>query len=147
MPKSSNPQRGDIWLVNFNSPMSNQQVAAGAPAPKLPTTGDEIFKVRPALVLSIVANWEVDLRIVVPLRSWKEWFVRNGYYWIIPIRRDGTNRLRKDSGADTFQVKSVSTQRFIRRIGNVLPDQLDLVSATVAFNIGAPFGHQAPQNT
>lgn len=146
MPKTLDPRRGDIWLVNFNSPMSNKQVAASAPASKLPTAGDEIFKVRPALVLSIVANWEVDLRIVVPLRSWKEWFAKNGYFWIIHIQRDGTNRLKKDSGADTFQVKSVSTQRFVRRIGNVLPNQLDLIAATVAFNIGAPLGSQKSQN-
>ncbi|MCY4247562.1 MAG: type II toxin-antitoxin system PemK/MazF family toxin [Chloroflexi bacterium] len=146
MPKSDDPQRGDIWLVNFNSPMSNQQEAVGAPASKLPTTGDEIDKIRPALVLSIVAKWEVDLRIAVPLRSWKDWFVKNGFFWIVPIQRDGTNRLRKDSGADTFQVKSVATQRFTKRIGNVLPDQLELVATTVAFNIGVPFGHQESRN-
>ncbi|MCY4464097.1 MAG: type II toxin-antitoxin system PemK/MazF family toxin [Chloroflexi bacterium] len=137
-PKLIDPQRGDIWLVNFNSPISTKPKAGIKTLSKLPTTGHEIFKIRPALVLSVAEKWEVDLRIVVPLRSWKEWFAENNFFWIVRIQRDSANRLKTDSGADTFQVKSVSTERFVRRIGNVQPDQLHLIAATVAFNIGLP---------
>jgi mRNA-degrading endonuclease toxin of MazEF toxin-antitoxin module len=44
----------------------------------------------------------------------------------------------KDSGADTFQVKSVSENRFLRRIGTVTSSQLDDIASAVALCVGAP---------
>lgn len=103
----------------------------------LPTTGDEIFKKRPAIVLDIAANWKFDLHLVVPLTSWKQSFKANKYFWMIEVRRNNRNKLKNDSAADAFQVKSVSTDRFGKnRIGLVSPSQLDLIVETVAFCIG-----------
>lgn len=132
------PQRGEIWIVNFNAPVTARTPPAGTPRSQWPTTGDEINKVRPAVVISVNDSWEYDLRIVVPLRRWRTRFQRNNYFWIVPIPRDGFNKLNNDSGADAFQVKSVSSIRFRRRIGFITPDQLQLIAGTVAFCIGYP---------
>ena len=132
----SEPQRGEIWIVNFNSPMTAKTPSSGTPKSQWPTTGDEINKVRPAVVMSFNASWEYDLHIVVPLRRWRARFQRKNYFWIVPVPRVGVNNLSDDSGADTFQVKSVSNVRFRRRIGMVAPVQLQLIANTVAFCIG-----------
>ncbi len=103
----------------------------------LPTTGDEIYKKRPAIVLDIAANWKFDLHLVVPLTSWKPSFRKNKYFWMIEVPNNNINKLKNRSAADAFQVKSVSTNRFGKKpIGTVSQSQLDLIVETVAFCIG-----------
>ncbi len=133
-----NPLWGEIWIVNFNSPLHAPTPPHGSPRSMLPTTGDEIYKRRPALVVNKITNLELDQRIVVPLRSWKGWFAKRQYYWIIRVKQDAQNGLNGDSGADTFQVKALSTDRFIRRIGTLQPGQLRRIVETIAFHIGYP---------
>ena len=130
------PQRGEIWIVNFNAPVTARTPPAGSPRSQWPTTGDEINKVRPAVVLSVKAQWERKLHIVVPLRAWQRHFESNNYFWIVKLSPDGVNNLKGDSGADAFQVKSVARERFRRKIGELAPDQLQIVAGTVAFCIG-----------
>ncbi|MDE2637530.1 MAG: type II toxin-antitoxin system PemK/MazF family toxin [Chloroflexota bacterium] len=131
------PQRGEIWIVNFNSPVTARTPAAGTPRSQWPTTGDEINKARPAVVLSVDAEWERELHIVVPLRGWQRRFEANNYFWISKLEPDSINKLRGISGADAFQVKSVSRERFHRKIGVLSPDHLRFIVDTVAFCIGA----------
>ncbi len=88
------------------------------------------------VVLSVNAKWERDLHIVVPLRGWQRRFESNNYFWIVKLSPDGINKLKGDSGADTFQVKSVSRERFRYKVGVLSPDQLQLIVDTVAFCIG-----------
>jgi mRNA-degrading endonuclease toxin of MazEF toxin-antitoxin module len=52
--------------------------------------------------------------------------------------RDHRNRLSKDSGADAFQVKSISLRRFHRRLGEVRPELADAVATAAALCVGAP---------
>lgn len=130
------PQRGEIWIVNFNAPVTAKAPPVGTPRSQWPTTGDEINKVRPAVVLNVNAKWERNLHIVVPLRGWQSGFVTKNYFWIVKLSPDGINKLKDESGADTFQVKSISRDRFRHRIGVLLPDQLQLIADTVAFCIG-----------
>jgi hypothetical protein len=40
--------------------------------------------------------------------------------------------LIKDSGADAFQVKSLSENRFVRRLGNVTADQMTEIASAIA---------------
>ena len=131
------PQRSEIWIVNFNSPVTARTPPAGTPRSQWPTTGDEINKARPAVVLSVDAEWERELHIVVPLRRWQQRFETNNYFWIVKLSPDSVNRLKGDSGGDAFQVKSVSRERFRRKIGVLSPDRLQLIVDTVAFCIGA----------
>ncbi|MDE2859780.1 MAG: type II toxin-antitoxin system PemK/MazF family toxin [Chloroflexota bacterium] len=134
---SKKPYRGEIWLVNFNNPPSAPNPPIGSPQAQLPTTGDEIYKPRPAVVMNIAASWHRQLHIVVPLTTWKERYANNRYFWLVHIPRDKINKLHRDSAADVFQVKSLSIKRFGEKaIGLVDPEQLIQIAEAIAFCIG-----------
>ena len=44
----------------------------------------------------------------------------------------------KESGADAFQVKSVSETRFLDRLGELTPGELDDIANAIAICVGAP---------
>ena len=113
------PKRGDVWLVNFD-----------------PGAGAEIRKVRPAVVLTAAGIGRLPLQIVVPLTEWKPQYANAS--WFVHIPASPTNGLSKDSGADAFQVKSLSENRFVKRLGAVTGPQLDDIAAAVALCVGAP---------
>lgn len=102
------PSRSEVWLVNLD-----------------PTVGDEIRKVRPAAVFSRDAIGVLALRVIVPITAWQA--IRQaqagerfeGWDWLVRIDPSGDNGLDKPSAADTFQVRSVSAKRFVRRIGKL----------------------------
>ena len=113
------PRRGEIWLVNFD-----------------PAAGAEIQKLRPALVASLNSIGRLPLRMVVPITDWKERY--RSFPWFVPIPADPENGLDKDSGADTFQTKSVSVSRFERILGSVSAAQMEAVAAAISLCVGAP---------
>ena len=92
--------KGEIWLVNLD-----------------PTVGDEIRKLRPAVVVSCDALGVLALRVVVPITGWQSRF--QGCDWLIRLDPDAVNNLDKPSAADAFQVRSVSVRRFVRRLGQL----------------------------
>ena len=93
-------KQGEIWLINLN-----------------PTVGAEIKKTRPAIVVSDNSLGKLPLRIIVPLTDWKDKYELAP--WMIYIEPNLSNNLSKDSSADCFQVRSISEERFIRKIGVV----------------------------
>jgi len=119
MAKAQRPQRGEIWMVRFD-----------------PSVGAEIRKFRPAVVVSVNTVGLLPLRIVVPLTDWQTGFAQLPWFVHLPV--SPTNGLTKDSGADTFQVKSVSENRFVRYVGSVTGAQMDDISSAVAMCVGAP---------
>jgi len=98
-----------------------------------PTQGAEMTKRRPAVVVSSAAVGLLPLRIVVPITEWDPKYA--GHPWLVEIKSTQQNGLSKDSAADAFQVKSVSTSRFKRRLGTLTAQQLDDISAAVALCI------------
>ena len=110
-------QRGDIWTIRFD-----------------PSEGDEIQKIRPAVVMTVAGAGKMRLQIVVPITGWQPQFSR--YFWMIPLQSDAQNGLSKDSAVDAFQVKSLSTNRFQRKLGSVTTDQLNEISTAIALCIG-----------
>jgi mRNA interferase MazF len=78
----------------------------------------------------------LPLRLVVPITDWKPHYV--SFPWFTELTTDVTNGLSKDSGADAFQIKSVSLSRFVRQLGVVTPAQLDAVASAIALCVGAP---------
>jgi mRNA interferase MazF len=119
MAKQPTPKRGEVWLVRFD-----------------PSTGAEIRKVRPAVVVSVDAVGRLPLRIVVPVTDWRPQYV--GFPWFVSLPANAANGLMKDSGADAFQVKSVSEARFVHRLGVVTAGQLDDIAGAVALCVGVP---------
>ncbi len=112
------PSRGDIWLVRFD-----------------PTTGDEIRKTRPAIVISSDSISALRLKIVVPLINWQKW--RATVPWFTRFTPTEKNGLSKESAADGSQVKSVSLNRFVRKLGVTSKNQLVEVVESVMLCIDA----------
>ena len=76
------------------------------------------------------------LKIVVPITEWKPRYA--SFPWFVYLTPTPTNGLMKDSGADAFQVKSVSQTRFVDKLGVLTPDQLDDIANAIAICVGAP---------
>ncbi len=117
MTGSHDPQRGEIWLVNFD-----------------PTIGAEIKKLRPAIVVNTPAVGRLPLRIVVPITDWKPHYAE--FSWFVQLDPNAENGLSKESGADSFQVKSISVERFIQRLGSVPEEYVAEIAAGIALCIG-----------
>jgi mRNA interferase MazF len=53
------------------------------------------------------------------------------------VSATATNGLSKDSGADSFQVKSVAADRFVSKLGILSEDEIERVVAGIKLCIGA----------
>ncbi len=116
-----NPRRGEVWLVNFE-----------------PQIGAEIRKTRPAVVISVDAIGKLPLRLVVPITGRKAH--HQEYPWLICLQPNDKNRLTKISSADAFQVKSLSVERFVSRIGVLESDDVEEIAAGIILCVGSS-GH------
>ncbi len=92
-----------------------------------PTIGAEIHKTRPAIIVSSNSIGILPLKIIVPITDWKSQYVK--VPWMVKLVLDAENNLRKISGADTFQVRSISQKRFERHLGNVDDDTMRRIKA------------------
>lgn len=111
------PGRGEVWLVRFD-----------------PSCGAEIQKLRPAVVVQEDELGRLPLSIVVPITDWKEHY--SAYPWHTKLVPSAENGLEKASSADSLQVKSVSHERFVKRVGDVRKGELDNIVTAVALCIG-----------
>jgi len=93
-------KQGEIWLINLD-----------------PTVGAEIRKIRPAIIVNDNALGILPLKIIVPVTDWKAKYEIAP--WMVKIIPDAENKLLKESSADCFQVRSVSQDRFISKIGKI----------------------------
>ncbi|MBM4166301.1 MAG: type II toxin-antitoxin system PemK/MazF family toxin [Ignavibacteria bacterium] len=106
-------KRSEIWLINLE-----------------PTIGAEMKKIRPAVIVNDDAMGVLPLKIVVPITEWNEQF--QVFPWMVKIYNDNLNRLEKISSADTFQVRSVSQERFVKRIGSLSQDSMNKISKALS---------------
>lgn len=111
-------KQGEIWEINLS-----------------PTVGAEIRKKRPVVIINDDAIGILPLRVVVPVTEWKERFL--GAIWMVKIEPDEKNNLKKISALDVFQIRSVSTARFLKKIGSVTSEILDEVKTAVKAVIDA----------
>ena len=110
------PTRGEVWLV------------------RLPrAVGAELQRDRPVVVVSSPAFDIAPIRITVPLTTWRPEFA--GRINKLPIAANDLNGLDVDSAADFLQVRSVSTERFIERIGALEAEQVEEIVAGVVIAI------------
>ena len=91
-------QRGEIWLVNLD-----------------PTIGSEIRKTRPAVIVSSDLVGILPIKVIVPFTEWKDRYAQAP--WMVKIDPDEHNGLSKPSAADTLQIRSVSQQRLVKKVG------------------------------
>ena len=106
-------KRGEIWLVNLD-----------------PTIGSEIKKTRPAVIISSDLVGILPLKIIVPFTDWKDRY--ETAVWMVRIDPESNNGLSKPSALDGLQIRSVSQQRLVRRLGVLTPVQIaQIVQAVV----------------
>ena len=110
--------RGEIWLINLD-----------------PTLSAEIKKTRPAIIINVDSIGILPLRVIVPLTDWKEQFAIAP--WMVKVLPDQENGLTKPSAADAFQVRSVSVERLVKRVGRVTTALLSHIDEAIQVVIGA----------
>ncbi len=101
-------KQGEIWLINLN-----------------PTIGSEIKKTRPCVILNNDAIGVLPLKVIAPLTDYKENYEK--VLWFVKLQPNRNNGLSKLSVIDLFQVRSVSEERFIRKIGQIYSEELEKV--------------------
>mgnify|MGYP002149214559 FL=1 len=84
-------------------------------------------------MVSVDSVGHLPLRMVVPCTDWKPDY--ETYSWFIALQGSSTG-LRKPSGADAFQCKSFSLDRFVKKIGHVSFDELQEIVLAVGLCIG-----------
>lgn len=105
--------RGEVWLVNLD-----------------PTVGTEISKKRPCIIVNDDAIGILPLKVIVPITDWKERYAVRP--WMVRLESTTTNGLAKVSGVDTFQIRSVSQTRLVRKLGQLSDSEMQLISQALA---------------
>jgi len=116
LPSMVLPLRGEVWRVEFN-----------------PVKGDEINKLRPAIVISTDSFNPLKTKLVVPLTTWQEKF--SNAQWMVRIGADVNNGLAHDSAADALQLRCVSYERFITKLGVIQASLIDEIATAIAIVI------------
>lgn len=99
-------KKAEIWLADLE-----------------PVKGSEQGKTRPVVIISgDVMNEHFPVVITCPLSS----IIKN-YAGCVVIPKSKSNGLSGDSEIITFQVRSVSKERLLKKIGFITPAQLQLV--------------------
>jgi mRNA interferase MazF len=106
-------KQSEIWLVNLN-----------------PTIGTEINKTRPCLVIGDDMIGKLKSKTVLPITGWSE--IYSQVPWMIECEPTPQNHLSKPSAIDAFQIRNLSTKRFIKKIGEIDNELLFIVHSIVA---------------
>ena len=109
-------KRGEVWLVNLD-----------------PTIGAEIQKNRPCVIVNQDALAKLPLKIIIPLTSWDERFANAPcHVKVNPTRQNG---LKNESSADTFQVRSISEKRLVKKFGLLDPLVMEEINQALAISL------------
>ncbi|MBM4137641.1 MAG: type II toxin-antitoxin system PemK/MazF family toxin [Nitrospira sp.] len=107
----------DIWLINLE-----------------PGKGAEIKKTRPCIILNDDSMGILPLKVVAPITDFKEKY--ENVPWMVKLVPDNINNLKKTSVIDTFQIRSVSEERLIRKIGEIGEEELKKVMLAIQIVFG-----------
>lgn len=101
-------KQGEIWLADLN-----------------PVKGSEQKGVRPVVIVSGNAmNESLGVCIVCPVST-----KIKHYAGCLVMKKDRTNGLDKDSEIITFQIRTISGERLMQKIGTITVRQLDQIKA------------------
>jgi len=110
-------KQGEIWLIDLD-----------------PTVGAEMSKTRPAVIVNDDQLGRLPLKIIVPITDWKAHY--SVASWMVAINPSIQNGLIKKSSIDCFQIRSVSQNRLIKRIGSITFQEIVQVQEGIAKVIG-----------
>ena len=95
-----------------------------------PTQGDEIKKKRPVVVINNGHEKHLRLAIVVPITNWTASWENNPFF--VSLDPSKQNGLKKQSVVDCFQIRTISHQRVVDRLGSVTPFELTQIKKSLA---------------
>lgn len=110
------PTRGEVWLVELD-----------------PTKGQEMQKIRPAAVIHSTTLNNQALRIIVPITTCRPKHAR--WLFLVFLQKSDSNGLDSDSGANTMQLRCVSIERMVRKLGELAEEDMQQILAGVALCI------------
>ena len=93
-------KQSEIWLIDLD-----------------PTKGSELKKIRPAIIVNNDILGKLPLKIIIPITDWKPKYELAP--WMVKIEPNSINGLTKTSSADCFQIRSLSQERLIKKIGSI----------------------------
>lgn len=93
-------KQSEIWLIDLD-----------------PTKGAEIQKKRPAIIVNDDRLGKLPLKVIVPITDWKDRY--DIAPWMVKIEPNTSNGLSKISSADCFQIRSLSQERLIKKLGSI----------------------------
>jgi mRNA interferase MazF len=105
----------EVWLVDFS-----------------PQIGQEIKKVRPAVVVNHDSVGTLKLKVVVPITD----ATKSPKSWLVQLEPSSKNGLTKESLADCFQIKSISEERFVKKIGELSSEEFNSVKLGLIIVLG-----------
>ena len=91
-----------------------------------------------AVIISSDSIGVLPLRAIVPLTDWKECYAEAA--WMVRVEPGRLNGLSKPSTEDALQVRSVSTSRFVRRLGKVNQADMDAIIEALGLAVESPVG-------
>jgi mRNA interferase MazF len=99
-------RQGDIYMADLN-----------------PVFGHEQKGMRPVVIISgNTMNENLGLTIVCPITS-----KIKKYFSCVALKKNKMNNLRCDSEIITFQIRTISASRLVKRLGKVEPEVLKKV--------------------
>ena len=107
--KSINVVQGDICLVDLN-----------------PTLGNEIKKIKPAIIINGNFAVGLDLKIVAPITTWKNDFEK--IWWLHKLVPNKQNGLNDKSVVNCYQIRCISTERIVKILGNECKDLEEIIA-------------------
>jgi mRNA interferase MazF len=107
------PRRGEVWWVKPGK-----------------TTGAELQKKRPYVVISADAVGNVPVKIVAPLKTWQDRFA--DWSWVVRIEPTSANGLERVEGVDVMQIKSFDTSKFEDKVGRLSATEIEDIVAALA---------------
>jgi mRNA interferase MazF len=106
-------KQSEIWLIDLD-----------------PTKGAEINKSRPAIIINDNSLGKLPLKIIIPLTDWKSRYEIAP--WMVKIEPTLDNGLFKTSSADCFQIRSLSQERLIKKLGKIDHDTLEEIKDAIS---------------
>jgi mRNA interferase MazF len=105
-------KQSEIWLIDLD-----------------PTKGAEIQKKRPAVIVNDDRLGKLPLKVVVPITDWKDQY--DIAPWMVKIEPHTSNGLLKTSSADCFQIRSLSQERLIQKLGSIDSNTLNEIKEAI----------------
>ena len=109
--------QSEIWLIDLE-----------------PTKGSEINKKRPAIIVNVDGLGKLPLKVIIPITESKDRYEIAP--WMVKISPSAKNGLYKESAADCFQIRSVSEERLVAKLGFIEKDDLNTIKNAINIIIG-----------